>query len=63
MQGILYQFFNLILIIVLFAAPIALTVILLRHFGKSKNTVDSEEYLIEKIRDLEKRIEVLEENR
>ncbi|SNR98685.1 hypothetical protein SAMN05446037_1002243 [Anaerovirgula multivorans] len=60
MGSTLYQFFNLILIVVLLAVPIVITVLLLRHFGKTKSSIEGEEFLIEKIRELERRIEVLE---
>ncbi|AOY75991.1 hypothetical protein [Clostridium formicaceticum] len=59
---LLYQFFSLILIIVLFTVPIVVAVLLIRHVGKSKSSieVDTETYLIEKIIDLERRIQELE---
>lgn len=60
MGSIFYQFFNLILIVVLLAVPIVITVLLLRHFGKTKSNIEGEEFLIIKIRELEKRIEALE---
>lgn len=62
MEGILYQIFNLILIIALLGVPIVITVLLLQYFGKNKNVSD-EDFLIEKIRELERRIEALENER
>ncbi|SDK02726.1 hypothetical protein [Natronincola ferrireducens] len=60
MGSVLFQFFNLILIIALFTVPIVITILLLRHFGKSKNMGENEDYLLQKIRELERRIDELE---
>ncbi|MCC5911384.1 MAG: hypothetical protein JJT76_13185 [Clostridiaceae bacterium] len=60
MSAFVFQFFNLILIIVLLGAPVIITVLLIRHFGKPKDSLQYEDYLIEKIRELERRIEELE---
>ncbi|AKL94114.1 hypothetical protein CACET_c06040 [Clostridium aceticum] len=59
---LLYQFFSLILIIVLFTVPIVVAILLIKHLGKSKPSIeaDAETYLIEKIIDLERRIQELE---
>lgn len=54
--------FNLILILALLTVPVVITVLLLRHFSrKDKPAIQHEDYLIQKIRELEKRIEELEE--
>ena len=60
MGGTLFQFFNLILVTVLLTVPVVITVLLLRHFGKAKYTEEGETFLIEKIRELEERIETPE---
>lgn len=58
MMTILFQLLNFALIILMLGVPVVITILLLRHFGKNKGR---EEYLIEKIRDLENRIKDLEE--
>lgn len=59
MTSILFQLLNLFLVILLLGIPVVITVLLLRHFGKNKGKDD---YLLEKIRELESRIEKLEGN-
>jgi len=50
---------NLILIFVALGVPIVITILLLKRFGKQPNS--HEDYLLEKIRELENRIKVLED--
>ena len=57
-MSILFQLMNLILIFLLLGVPVVITILLLKHFGKSKS---KEDYLLEKINELERRIEVLED--
>jgi len=58
----LFQFFNLILVLALLTVPVIITVLLLKHFSnKEKPTIQHEDYIIQKIRELENRIEKLEE--
>jgi len=56
-MSILFQLMNLILIFLLLGVPVVITVLLLKHFGKNKS---KEDYLLEKINELERRIEALE---
>lgn len=56
----IYSFMSLILIILALGIPIVITVLLLKHFSKQPST--EQDYLLEKIRELEGRIESLEEN-
>lgn len=57
----LFQFFNLILVVALLTVPVIITVLLLRHYSnKEQPTIKNEDYLIQKIRELENRIEELE---
>lgn len=59
-MSFLYSIMSLILIILALGIPIAITILLLRHFNKHPRT--DEDYLLEKIRELENRIEILEDN-
>ena len=57
-----FQIFNLILVLALLTVPIVITVLLLRHFSRDKTaTLHNDDYIIQKIRELELRIEELEE--
>lgn len=60
LKSFIFQFFNLILIIVLLIVPVIITILLLRHFGRSGTTPQGEEFLIAKVKELEERIEELE---
>ncbi len=56
-----YQIMNLILVVCLLGVPIIVTVLLLRHFsGKKTDDVDSTDFLIRKINELEERVQELE---
>lgn len=55
-----FQFFNLILVIVLLMVPVIITILLLKYFNRKNTDLQSEEFLIQKIRDLEERIQELE---
>lgn len=57
-MSFLYQFLNLTLIFIALGVPIVIAVILLKRFGKEPNS--NEDYLLEKIRELENRIKALE---
>jgi len=50
---------NLILILAAMGVPIVITILLLKRFGKQTNS--HEDYLLEKIRELENRIKILED--
>lgn len=50
---------SLVVLIIALGVPIIITILLIRHFGKKPNL--HEDYLLEKIRELEARVEVLEE--
>ncbi len=58
MLSVFLQLINVLLICLLLGVPVVITVLLLRHFGKGKG---KEDYLLEKIRELEERIRTLEE--
>ncbi len=58
MLSIFLQLTNVLLICLLLGVPVVITVLLLRHFGKGRG---KEDYLVEKIRELEERIRDLEE--
>ncbi|NLM03644.1 MAG: hypothetical protein GX214_01310 [Clostridiales bacterium] len=61
MSGFLFQILNLILMLTLLIVPIVVTFLLLRHFSKKGSiTHEGHEFLISKIRELEERIEELE---
>ena len=55
-----FQFFNLILVIVLLMVPVIITILLLRYFNRKNTDLQNEEFLIQKIRELEERIQELE---
>ena len=55
-----FQFFNLILVIVLLMVPVIITILLLKYFNRKNTDLQSEEFLIQKIRNLEERIQELE---
>ncbi|KAB3537716.1 hypothetical protein F8154_02590 [Alkaliphilus pronyensis] len=54
-----FQFMNLFIVILLMGVPVVVTVLLLRYFSK-KASYGDENFMIQKIRELEKRIEELE---
>lgn len=56
----LYSFMSLILIILALGIPIIITILLLKHFSKQPST--EQDYLLEKIRELESRIKALEDS-
>lgn len=58
-MSILYSIMSLILIIIALGVPIIITILLFRHFNKEPRT--NQDYLLEKIRELESRIETLED--
>lgn len=51
---------SLILIILALGIPVIVTILLLRYFNKYPKT--NQDYLLEKIRELENRIKILEDN-
>lgn len=55
----LYSFMSLILIAIALGIPVVITILLLRHFSKGPSS--HEDYLLEKIRELEGRIKALED--
>ncbi|MDR5658703.1 hypothetical protein RH915_04295 [Serpentinicella sp. ANB-PHB4] len=57
------QILSLILVLALLGVPVVITVLLLRHFSKNspEAAVDKDDYIIQKIRELEQRIEELEQ--
>ena len=55
----LYSFMSLILIAIALGIPVVITILLLRRFGKAPSS--HEDYLLEKIRELEGRIKALED--
>ena len=55
-----FQSFNLILVIVLLMVPVIITILLLRYFNRKNTDLQNEEFLIQKIRELEERIQELE---
>lgn len=52
---------SILLIIIALGLPILITILLLKRFGKQPNS--NEDYLLEKIRELEGRIKALEDDR
>lgn len=58
-MSFLYSIMSIVLIVVALGIPIVITVLLLKHFGKQPNT--NQDYLLEKIRELESRIKALED--
>ncbi len=58
-MSFLYPLMSLILIILALGIPIIVTILLLRHFNRYPKT--NQDYLLEKIRELENRIRVLED--
>ncbi|WP_041720414.1 hypothetical protein [Alkaliphilus metalliredigens] len=56
-MGILYQLLSLVLIVLMLGVPIVITVLVIRHFGKKES---HNELVLNKIIELEKRIEELE---
>ncbi len=57
----LYPLMSIILIIIALGIPIVITILLLRRFSTKSNS--HEDYLLEKIRELENRIKALEDER
>ncbi len=55
----LYSFMSLILIAIALGIPVVITILLLRRFSKGPSS--HEDYLLEKIRELEGRIKALED--
>jgi len=51
---------SLVLVIFVLVVPVIITILLLKHFNKHPKT--DQDYLLEKIRELENRIENLEDN-
>ena len=60
-MSFIYSIMSLILIIIAIGLPLVITIILLKRFGKGPNS--HEDYLLEKIRELESRIKALENER
>ncbi|MBU5677169.1 hypothetical protein KQI88_12175 [Alkaliphilus sp. MSJ-5] len=58
-MSFLYSFMSLILIAIALGIPVVITILLLRRFGKAPSS--HEDYLLEKIRELEGRIKALED--
>lgn len=56
-----YQTMNMLLVLVLLGAPVAIAVIMLRHFSKKDKLMEMEAKLEERILDLEERVRRLEE--
>jgi len=50
---------SLVLVIIVLGLPVIITMFLLKRFGKQPN--NNEDYLLEKIRELERRIKELED--
>ncbi|MFW5649705.1 MAG: hypothetical protein ACOCG5_11525 [Candidatus Alkaliphilus sp. MAG34] len=59
-MSFLYSFMSLVLVIFVLVVPVIITILLLKHFNKHPKT--DQDYLLEKIRELENRIENLEDN-
>lgn len=52
-----FQLLNSLIILALLGAPVVITILLLKRFGKTRN---NEDYLLEKIRELEGKMKELE---
>ncbi|RQD69940.1 MAG: hypothetical protein D5S00_05175 [Tindallia sp. MSAO_Bac2] len=61
MNIIFYQIMNLLLVLLLLGVPVLIAVIVLRHFNKKDDRLEREAKILEKIQELEERIEQLEE--
>ncbi len=61
MNILLYQMMNMLLILALLGAPVAVAVLIFRHFNKKEKMIELEVRLSERINELEERIERLEE--
>ena len=61
MNIFLYQIMNMLLVIVLLGAPVAVAVLIFRHFNKKEKMMELEARLTSRINELEERIERLEE--
>lgn len=61
MNIFMYQIMNMLLIIALLGAPVAVAVVIFRHFNKKDRMIELEARLTSRINELEERIEQLEE--
>ena len=61
MNIFLYQAMNMLLIIALLGAPVAVAVVIFRHFNRKEKVMEMEARLTSRINELEERIERLEE--
>ncbi|SFH58177.1 hypothetical protein SAMN05192551_101634 [Tindallia magadiensis] len=61
MSMFFYQILNLLLVLILFGIPVIITIMVLRHVNKKDNQKEREAKILEKIKELEERIEQLEE--
>lgn len=61
MNIFLYQIMNMLLIIALLGAPVAVAVVIFRHFNRKEKALEMEARLTSRINELEERIERLEE--
>ncbi len=63
MGSFIFQLFNLIIVLAVLAVPIIITVLVLRHLSSRGDSLDEyeQELLTDRIRELERRIEILED--
>lgn len=61
MNIFLYQIMNMLLVIALLGAPVAVAVLIFRHFNKKEKMMELEARLTSRINELEERLERLEE--
>ncbi|SDY32022.1 hypothetical protein [Tindallia californiensis] len=61
MNMFFYQIVNLLLVLILFGIPVIITIMVLRHVNQKDNQKEREARILEKIKELEERIEQLEE--
>lgn len=61
MNLLLYQLMNMLLVIALLGAPVAVALIMLKHFNKKENMMEMEARLTARISELEEKVEKLEE--
>jgi len=61
MNILLYQMMSLVLAVVLLGVPVVIAVLIFRHLNRKDQLYEMESRLSERIRDLEERIERLEE--
>lgn len=60
-MSFIYSIMSLVLVIIAIGLPVIITILLLKRVGRGPNS--NEDYLLEKIRELEARIKVLEDER